>query len=65
MAPIFDCPISNGTFVMTSILLADHHSLFRSGMAKLIDGIGISESRLAIDDEVTFITFGCLEIVNT
>ena len=25
---------------MTSILLANHHSLFRSGMVKLIDGIG-------------------------
>ncbi len=25
---------------MTSILLADHHSLFRAGMVKLIDGIG-------------------------
>ena len=25
---------------MTSILLADHHSLFRAGMVKLIDAIG-------------------------
>ena len=40
MPPIFDCPIVNGAFVMTSILLADHHSLFRAGMVKLIDTIG-------------------------
>ena len=31
-------------------------------MSLVIDGIGISESRLAIDDEVTFITFLCLQI---
>ena len=31
-------------------------------MSRVIDGIGISESRLAIDDEATFITFGCLEL---
>ena len=40
MAPIFECPTIIGALVMTSILLADHHSLFRSGMVKLIDGIG-------------------------
>ena len=40
MAPIFECSAITGALVMTSILLADHHSLFRSGMAKLIDGIG-------------------------
>ena len=56
MAPIFDCPISNGTFVMTSILLADHHSLFRAGMVKLIDAIGgftlaaeVDTARAAVD----------------
>ena len=40
MAPIFECPTITGALVMTGILLADHHSLFRSGMVKLIDGIG-------------------------
>jgi two-component system invasion response regulator UvrY len=40
MAPIFGCPINNGTIVMTSILLADHHRLFRAGVVKLIDTIG-------------------------